>query len=117
MNTGNVYFNTAFSLAMVTPPTRLEVEPMTEDQARDVLSQSNVKNVANPGHANTLAALSQKLDTDLRDAKGGRIALEEGDVVIVGQVRFPPSVPRETTEYSDEQLALGTFEFLKVTIS
>ncbi len=111
------YFNTAFSLSMVTPPVRLDVQPMTEEIAAAELATEDVANVANPGHANTLAALSQRTGVNLRDAKGGRITLKPGDVVIVGQVRFPSSVPRETTEYTDEQLALGTFSFMKVTVS
>lgn len=110
------YFNTAFSLSMVTAPADLHVEQVAEAEAAAWLG-GEVKNVANPGHANTLAALSQRLGVDVRGAMGGRVVLSASDEILVGQVIFPPDVPRETTEYSDEQLAKGRFSFVLVTIT
>lgn len=111
------FFNTAFSLSMIAPPCDLQVEELSDVEARAFLAGQGVANVANPNHANTLSALSQKLGNDVRDAKGGRVALASGDAMLVGQVVFPSDVPRETTEYTDEQLAKGKFSFLLVTVS
>lgn len=112
----NRFFNTAFSLSMVTYPCTMQVVELSKTEATVWLGQSGVKNVANPGHANTLAAVSQRLGVDVRSSAGGRVSLASGDQCLVAQVSFPPSVPRETTEYTDEQLALGKFSFLLVTV-
>lgn len=111
------YFNTAFSLSMVKSPCDLHVDELSEAEATEWLGQSDVNNVANPNHANTLAAVSQRLDVDVRGAAGGRVLLSSGDQILVAQVSFPPSVPRETTEYTDEQLDLGRFSFVLVNVS
>ncbi|MBI2595425.1 hypothetical protein HYW46_01675 [Candidatus Daviesbacteria bacterium] len=111
------FFNTAFSLSMVVPPFSLKGGELTAEQVGQWLREGDVQNVANPSHANTLAAVSQRLGVDVRNAAGGRVVLNPGDQVLVAQVTFPPSVPRETTEYSDEQLALGKFSFVLVEIA
>lgn len=109
------YFNTAFSLSMVPFPFHADGEQLTAEKAAEFLA-GNVANVANPSHANTLDAVTKKLGVDVRNAKGGRVKLMKGDQILVAQVTFPPSVPRETKEYTDEQVAQGVFEFDLVTI-
>lgn len=112
------YFNTAFSLSMVGAPFTLEGRELTPPQAKVWLEVfDDIQNVANPSHANTLDAVSKKLGIDVRDAKGGRVKLDKGDQALIAQVSFPPTVPRETKEYTDEQIALGTFSFVLVTVS
>ena len=110
------YFNTAFSLSMVVPPFSMSGSELTPAEAAEWLNQE-IQNVANPNHANSLDAVSKKLGADVRDAKGGRVVLNSGDECLVAQVFFPPSVPRETQEYTDEQVALGKFSFVLVKIS
>ena len=113
----NRFFNTAFSLSMVSAPFALTGKELTPEEAAQWLRESDVNNVANPSHANTLAAVSQRLSVDVRNAAGGRVVLTSGDQLLVAQVSFPPTVPRETTEYTDEQLALGRFSFVLVEIA
>lgn len=113
----NRYFNTAFSLSMVSAPFALSGTELNPETAAKWLQEDDVSNVANPSHENTLSALTQKLGVDVTNAAGGRVTLNSGDQVLVAQVSFPPSVPRETTEYSDEQLALGRFSFVLVEIA
>lgn len=110
------YFNTAFSLSMVAAPFQISGRELTEAEAAEWLRQPDVQNIANPSHANTLAAVSQKLEVDVRGASGGRVTLSPSDQLLVAQVSFPPTVPRETVEYTDEQLALGRFSFVLVTV-
>lgn len=110
-------FNTAFSLSMVVPPFGMEGIELTPAEAAEWLRQEGVVNAANPTHANTLDAVSKKVGVDMRAAKGGRVVLGKGDGCLVAQVVFPPSVPRETKEYTDEQVALGTFSFILVIVS
>ncbi len=111
------FFNTAFSLSMVKAPFALSGTELDPKTAAKWLRSGDVNNVANPTHANTLSAVSQRLDVDVRSAAGGRVELKSGDQLLVAQVSFPPTVPRETTEYSDEQLALGKFSFVLVEIA
>jgi hypothetical protein len=111
------YFNTAFSLSMVKAPFRIVGNEFTIEQVQYWLRKDgNVINVANPTHANTLNAISQKIGIDVRDAKGGRVLMKRRDTCLVAQVSFPPEVPRETKEYTDEQIALGTFSFILVEV-
>lgn len=111
------YFNTAFSLSMLASDCALRVQKGISESAAAVwLRQSDVKNVANPNHGNTLDAVSKRLGVDVRSASGGRVVLSQGDQVLVAQVSFPPDVPRETKEYTDEQVARGRFSFDLVTV-
>jgi hypothetical protein len=112
----SVYFNTAFSLSMLTEPCNVSVEFLNDEEATACFASGKMQNIANPSHANTLAAVSQKLGVDVRDAKGGRVTLNKGDFLLVAQVTFPPDIPRETKEYTDEQLARGTFIWYGVMI-
>lgn len=113
------FFNTAYSLSMhSTFPVQLDMVELSAEDAAKWLAEGNVNNVANPTHANTLDAVSKKLNVDVKStAKGGRVILTSGDHMLVAQVTFPPSVPRETKEYTDEQVALGKFTFVLVTVS
>lgn len=110
------FFNTAFSLSMVACPFTMAGKELTPEEASKWLKQEGFKNVANPSHANTLDAVSKKLGVDVRDAKGGRVVLKSEDECLVAQVTFPTSVPRETKEYTDEQVALGKFSFILVNV-
>jgi hypothetical protein len=111
------YFNTAFSLSMMEEHFLIEGVSTTDSEARKFLKNAGVVNVANPNHANTLAAVSQKLGVDvLTDATGGRVNLTAGDEMLVAQVVFPLDVPRDTTEYTNEQLAQGKFSFVIVYV-
>ena len=110
-------FNTAFSLSMVVPPFVMVGVELTPAEAAEWLMQNDVENVANPTHSNTLDAVSKKVGIDVRVANGGRVVLGKSDECLVAQVVFPPSVPRETKEYTDEQVALGTFSFILVTVA
>lgn len=111
------YFNTAYSLSMHKFPFQTNGVELSAAEAAAWLQDGDVSNVANPNHANTLAALTQKLGLSVMDAKGGRVVLEPGDQLLVGQVSFPADVPRETMEYSDEQLAKGRFSFGLISVS
>lgn len=111
------YLNTAFSLSMVKCPFTLTGEELTPEQAASWLQDRQVQNACNPQHANTLDAVSKRLQLDVRAAKGGRVLLQPGDECLVAQVSFPPDVPRETKEYTDEQVARATFSFILVKLT
>ena len=109
-----IYFNTAFSLAMLAQlPANLSVEEVSIDYALELLDEGFV-NAANPNHANTLDAVSRILDFDVRDGSGSRVELYPGDCCLVAQVVFPPEVPRNTAEYTDEQLNMAEISLIMV---
>ncbi len=94
------------------PDGKMEIRTLSENEASKWLS-SGFENAANPMHSNSLQAISQKLNFDVRDAKGGRVSLESGDQCLVAQIS---GIPRETREFSDEEISSAVFIFRLVTV-
>ncbi len=107
----NKYFNTTLGLSML-PDGNVSVETLTTDEATGWLREG-FENVANPSHANTLNAVSRHLGVDVRQAKGGRIKLIAGDECLVAEIS---GVPRETREFTNEEIAAATFTFRLVKV-
>ena len=89
------------------------VRTVSDSEAGEFLGAGGVANVANPTHGNSLDAISRKLGVDVRVAKGGRISLVAGDECLVAQIS---NIPRETREFSDEEIASARFEFRIVSV-
>lgn len=107
------YFNTTFGISMA-PDGLARILTVSPENAARYLSDP-FENIANPGHGNTLDAVSGLLGIDVRNAKGGRVRLSEGDQCLVAEVgNLPPQ--RETRQYSDEEIKAATFTFRIVTI-
>lgn len=106
-----LYFNTAFAASMV-PDGIVEFRTVSVEEASEML-QGEFANVANPTHAPTLSALSRKLGVNLTQAQGGRVLLSEDDACLVAQIS---GLPRETREFTDEEVAAATFSFRLVTL-
>lgn len=106
------YFNTTLGMSMLTDG-MIEVFTVDEAAAADYLRQEGLVNAANPSHANTLDVISRRLGVDVRDAKGGRVTLEAGDSCLVVEIS---NVPRETREFTDEEVAKATFKFRLVAV-
>ncbi len=93
-----------------------EIKTLTDDEAKAWLV-ADFTNAANPAHGNTLQALTQKLGVDLTLAEGTkapRVYLEHGDQCLVAEVS---KIPRETREFTDEEIGVATFRFRLVTVS
>lgn len=103
------YFNTTFSGAML--PTGVGLAPVQElssEKAAAFWSGGDVANVANPTHANTLAAVSQVLGVDATaNASGRKVSLQPGDECLVAELENGHKLPRETRQFTDEELALA----------
>src|SRR3989344_3299513 len=91
-----IYFNTTLGISMI-PDGEMTVRTVSPEQAAEDLRGDEVENVANPGHANTLDAVSRRLGVDVRAAKGGRVRLEAGDSCLVAEIS---GVPRGTREFT-----------------
>lgn len=100
------YFNTTFAPSMVTDGVVI-FRTITIEEAKEFLRES-CENIANPTHSNSLQAISQLLTVDVRNAKGGKVTLKVGDTVLVAQVS---GLPRETREFTDEEIKAAEFEF------
>ena len=109
------YFNTTFGLSMA-PDGKLSVNTIDTAAAAAFLRQEGVINAANPMHANSLQAITQIAGVDLHlpmDAKAPRVYLESGDEVLVAEIS---GIPRETREFSEEEIAAAKFRFRVVKI-
>lgn len=100
------FFNTTLGLSML-PDGDFSVRTINADEAAAFLREG-CKNVANPTHSNSLQAITQKTKVDVCEAKGGRIVLKPGDICLVAQIS---GIPRETREFSDEEIAAANFDF------
>lgn len=105
------YFNTTLGLSML-PDGSVSVRTLSAKEAREWLD-TPFTNAANPTHGNSLQAITQKVGVDVRDAKGGRVALRPGDQCLVAQIT---GIPRETREFTNEEIAAAAFEFRLVTV-
>ena len=107
------YFNTTLGLSML-PDGDFTVTTVSMDEAVDYLRRDGVENVANPSHGNTLQAITQKLGVDVRMAAvGRRVILNQGDACLVAQIG---NIPRETREFTDEEIQAANFEFRLVEV-
>ena len=105
------YFNTTLGLSML-PDGSFSAETLSSEQAAEWF-EGEFENVANPNHANSLDAISRHLEVDVRAAKGGRVSLQSGDECLVAQIS---GVPRETREFTDEEIADASFSFRLVKV-
>lgn len=105
------FFNTTLGLSMLVDG-NFSVKTISETEAANWLRKEH-KNVANPNHSNSLQAITQKTGVDVREAEGGRVSLSHGDECLVAQIT---GIPRETREFSDDEIAAATFTFRVVTV-
>jgi hypothetical protein len=105
------YFNTTLGISML-PDGEFSVSSLSNEEATEYL-RGEVENIANPQHANSLQALTQKVGVDVLDTKGGRISLQSGDECLVAEIS---GIPRETREFTDAEIAAATFRFRLVVV-
>jgi hypothetical protein len=105
------FFNTALGLSMLRDGD-VNIRTFALEEAIEWFD-SNFTNAANPNHSNSLQALTQKTGVNLTEAEGGRILLESGDECLVAQIS---NIPRETREFTDEEIAAATFIFRLITV-
>lgn len=106
------FFNTTLGLSMLADGS-FEVETISTQEAVAFLTENAVENAANPDHSNSLQALTQITGVDVTAAQGGRISLETGDICLVAQIS---GIPRETREFTDEEIAAARFTFRLVKV-
>lgn len=104
-----VYLNNALASSML--PDGVGLYPPCTMSAQEVMNELNYGFVhaGNPAHANTWHAAARLIGIpEVGEPKGGRVVLGHEDILIVVEV---DGLPRETREFSDEEIAQATFKF------
>ena len=82
---------------------------ITEAQAKEWLSRWDVWHGGNPSHKNTWDAAAKRLgDSRLANPKGGKLNMIHGDELLVVSLA---GLPRETREFTDEEVSKATMSF------
>jgi len=105
------FFNTTLGLSML-PDGDMSVTTITNEKAAEFLREG-CQNVANPNHSNSLQAITQAIGVDVRNAQGGRVKLNQGDICLVAEIS---GIPRETREFTDEEIKAAKFNFRLVEV-
>ncbi len=88
--------------------------PLTPVEARSIID-AGVETAFNPSHANTALAVERKTGVRIPLAgKPARVSLGVGDRLLV--VSFVGSLPRETREFTDDELDGVNFVFSLWTV-
>lgn len=94
--------------------TTLTRRPLTAREARAILA-AGVETAFNPAHANTARAVAQKTGVVIPLAeKPFRVALGPGDRLLV--VTLVGTLPRETRQFTDAEMAQVDFHFSLWTV-
>jgi hypothetical protein len=94
--------------------TLLARKPLTPDEAREII-ETGVETAFNPSHANTARAVERKTGVRIPLArKPERVLLGIGDRLLV--VTPVGSLPRETREFTDDELDRVNFMFSLWTV-
>jgi hypothetical protein len=94
--------------------TLLTRRPLTPQEARAIID-SGVETAFNPSHANTARAVERKTGVRIPIAgKPARVSLGIGDRLLV--VSLAGSLPRETREFTDDELDRVNFVFSLWTV-
>jgi hypothetical protein len=89
--------------------TLLARRPLTTAEARSII-EAGVETAFNPSHANTARAVERKTGVQIPMAvKPTRVALGIGDRLLV--VTIVGTLPRETREFTDDELDSVNFAF------
>jgi hypothetical protein len=89
--------------------------PLTPEETQAVI-ETGVETAFNPGHANTARAVERKTGVTIPIAeKAARIALGVGDRLLI--VSIIGSLPRETREFTDEEIGRVEFKFALWTVA
>ncbi len=107
-----LYLNNSLSSSML-PDGAFTVETLSPEKAAEVLA-SEFTHCGNPDHWPTWNAVAVRLNSEkAKEAKGGRVALKSGDSVIVTEIG---GLPRETREFTPEEIAKANFKFRLVSM-
>jgi len=101
------YVGLAIADGMFAKNCRINRCELKVEEVRGLAAQA--ESICNPTHATSLTALKARYGIEIAvPAQAPKVALGVGDSVIVMSVR---GLPRETREFTPEEIAKATFEF------
>lgn len=111
------YLNNALASSMLPDGVgivRDHTRTLTVEEAREWLSlPDGFIHAGNPQHANTWHAVAKRLDIPAAGKpKGGKIILQPWDTLIVAEIS---GLPRETREFTDEEIGKALILFRSFT--
>lgn len=96
------------------PDGLVRLQTLTVEEAKNLLANSDFVHGGNPDHWPTWHAIAAAIGNEkLKEAKGGRLALKEGDKIFVAEVT---GLPRETREFTPEEIAKAKFRLRLATV-
>ena len=109
------FFGFAFSASMIPAgDVQLKKRDLTVEEVREMLP--NCELCLNPSHKATITAARERFDLSLEvPEKPARISLNEGDSVVIMQVRGLPRLT-DRHEYTEQEIAKATFSFSEITV-
>ena len=110
-----VYIGLAFSASMLTGKGNLDFQPINFDDIKTIVNTSKYESCVNPSHKASLDALKIRYGIEIPiPEKAPKIMLESGDTMIVLQIN---GLPRETREFTAEEVAKATFSAIMLSIN
>jgi hypothetical protein len=103
------YLNNALASSMISDGTGLApVATLSDGQAQDFL-RGGFHHAGNQNHWPTWHAVAARLGVPgVKEAEGGRVLLQPGDELLVTEVA---GLPRETREFTPEEIGAATIRF------
>lgn len=109
----NLYVNNSAPTGLF-PDGLVRLQTLNVEEAKNLLTGTEFVHGGNPDHWPTWNALAAFLgEPRLKEAKGGRLALKEGDRIFVAEVT---GLPRETREFTPEEIAKAKFRLRLATV-
>lgn len=109
------YIGLAFSAQMLGGLSEADIhyKKVDADYVKSVMT-GTYTSCCNPFHKASLSALKKRHGIDVPvDEKPPKVSLQKGDTLIVMQIT---GLPRETREFTDEEVAQATFGFCEFKI-
>lgn len=104
------YIGLAFSAQMLSKKCLIAFDPI----AIETICVDGLVSCANPTHKVSLDALNSRYGINVPVAeKAPKVSLETGDAIIVLQIA---GLPRETREFTAEEVAKASFSAVKFTV-
>lgn len=110
------YFGFALADSMFTGDVTISRRVLTPERVKGMAGDGVLTPCLNPSHQATINAMRSRFGIDVEiPAKAPRVALEEGDSVVVMGVRGLPRLT-DRHEYTEEEIASATFFFSEYTV-
>jgi hypothetical protein len=110
-----VYISLSFSASMLSGSGSLDFQPIKLEDVKTFIYNSQYVSCVNPSHKTSLDALKVRYGIEIPiPEKATKVLLESGDTMVVLQIN---GLPRETREFTAEEVAKATFSAVMLSIN